>query len=141
MITILVLFCQLALSHIHCTPLDVGSSSQSSGPDIETWSLREVFIRPEQMDQLPEHYTRRPRLFRHGNAFCIDEMREVTEESQQDRRLIACFKDKDFYSYLEDTIYIILQYPQRVIRMTLLKKKEAVDLQNYFQPVTYERVN
>lgn len=144
MITIVVIFCQLAFSYVHCGPVEKGESShpsQLSRTDIETWSLKEVWIRTEQTQEALEHYTDRVRLFRYDNAFRIDELKAGSEESHEDRKVIACFKDKDFYAYLDDTIYVILPHSHEVIRMTLAKKSEALSLQSYLVPSTFEKVN
>lgn len=137
MLTILIIFCQLA----YCASREHGGSSQTSRTDLEAWSLKEVWIRTELPNQQSEHYYRRVRLVRYDNAFCLDEVRAGTEAPHEERKVFACFKAADLYSYLEDTIYVVLQHPHRVIRMTLAKKNEAVFLENYFQTVPFDQVN
>ena len=132
MITIVALFCQLVFLPVHCAP------KKSQDPQIENWLLREAHIKYESTREPAEHYTRKVRLVRYNNGFCVDTLINGDDEV---RKVVACFKVDELYAFMDNELYAITENPYRAIRMSIAKKKEIPRLTKFLVPTTPEHVS
>ena len=133
MITISVIFCQLALSCVHCAPKVDSNYSE----EIDRWLLDEAWVDFAETERPTEQYAGPLELIRYDDMFCLDRLRLQTGAMKPYN--VLCFEVTEFYAVLGNIIYVITQYPHRFVRMKT-KNHEIKCFKKFFEPETIDQV-